>query len=430
MIAQIDTSSLDAYLLLPVGPGEALNEQLQACVETEQAAHGCVTLTDDFSHEPADLTPVMRAWYSAEVAPRRLQALAELRARFGDDRFGAGAVRGHLFESELDQLEHDRRASQRTVHDRFHRENTSLVKARDIARSEYEHERALAGSRDPILPRPTLYFAVLLVFVVGEFLLNIESIRQVPIITSWALATGATAFCALALGWAGHIHGQMLKQWSFWFGPQDTGRTFEGARYLGIGKVLLFMALGFIAYARSSFIFPKIQQAAILGVRPPSLLGSILAMLLTNVIVYAASAAWSFLRHDANPEYVNKAIKYEKLRQTLQSRIGGLNTELARLDQKHLQNVGRIQSFDREQQSAAAYTLNRAAFARFQAKDEAVKGAMDRYRTALVRRLRREKIDPVFVKARLDKEDAAKTERLSAEDWLATSLGIKLISAS
>jgi hypothetical protein len=422
--------SVEEYAALDVSAGSALDLDLQKTITNEQSRDEVLQLTDDFHHDPSCLTPMMAAWYRANIAPKRLKALAELESAFQVDAIGDTGVRSSFFEAEVDKLAQTRRQDQHQAIEGFYREFHDLMHARDNARREYEEARAYENGRDPVLPRPIVYWSVLAFLMAMEFLINFESILRVPHIASPFIATGATILLAIALGAAGHIHGEILKQWNYYFGPHDKTRSLQGARWGSMGAVMLLAALSFIGYARTVFIIPLIQEARILGSAPPSLLGSVLSMLLTNVIVYVISAAWSFIRHDQNPDYVVKAVRYNELKSQVLRKTTGLNAEFDRLDERYRQDIARAEGFERQQRGTPNYPINMERVSWVKSKDESVRGALDRYRNSLVQKTRDTGGDIRFQVAVLNKEDAAKTQYLTAEEYLAIHIHLKMLSTS
>lgn len=206
----------------------------RSAAETEDADERArIMLTGDLDQSPAGLTPNMSAWYARFVAGRRHAAIAAVRNRFeGDQVRGVPSI---LAESEIDRVGHETARAKHRALNEFFTNRAALMRASDELARDYERMCAEQGGRKPRMISPKLYAAGLGVVVLLELFLNFESFMAVRFIGSPFLATGITALVALAIGWASHLHGTLLRQWDYYFGPHDQVRRLQGWRMLGIG---------------------------------------------------------------------------------------------------------------------------------------------------------------------------------------------------
>jgi hypothetical protein len=422
-------SALEKYVTLDVKAGSELDKALMGRVSEEQAAVGRIHLSDDYSVLPFGLTPQMQSWFLETVAPVRGQALSEIKGLFSADVFGEAGSRGHLHESELGQADQIRTNARRDVITQFYRGQETRIRERDGARRDYDTLRAREGGREPVAPSPWLYGLGLFVVLVIEMLLNFESLEKLPIIKSPFMASGAAMILALGLGFSAHVHGEILKQWHWYFGPQDRVRMWQGGRLLVLAELALSATLVFIGYARYEYILPKVQEALLLAQDPPSAVLSVLFMVSSNFIVFLVGVYWSYRNHDLNPEYPKKYHKWLKHRRLFEKAFLGLKAELGRLDSKHAEDVQSLGQFDSTQRSAPNYNRNREAVQAFLAADAGVRGALERYRTRLIKHLREAGKDPEFILP-IVAEDGSTAITLTAEKYLAgeTTLHLKVLT--
>jgi hypothetical protein len=326
----------------------------------------------------------MSSWYSRFIASSRHAAIAAARSRFEADT--VRGVPSVLLESEADQVNHHAAREKHRVLNEFFVNNMPLRTEADTLARDYEQMRAEQGGRKPRMVAPGLYWAGLGVVVLLELFVNFESFMSVPYISSPFLATGITGLVALAIGWASHLHGTLLRQWDYFFGPHDKIRRLQGWRMLGIGSVLLAVALGAVLGARYFYILPKIDQALLTGMEPPTIIGSLSFMIAGNLIVYLVGVAWAYTTHDEIPDYPATARKAEKARKNFDKAFKRqVAEEIVRLEQKAASDLDKLRKRAIAQEVSPNHAANRRLYQMIRKKDEEVAAVLKDYRARLAR---------------------------------------------
>ncbi len=419
--------AMDAYAALDVSKGGQLDAELQSGLEREHAEGGRIELTDQLRAVPSGLTPQMLGWYQAHVAPVRTAALQELKTAFQGDTLSKTAVgRGMLVPAEMAANDHDKVLGYHAVHTDFRRQEMGRIEARDTAAAEYQQARAYQNNRDAVVT-PWWYGVGLAVIVAMEMAVNFESVMQLPMVSSPFFATGLAILIGLAVGFAAHVHGTVLKQWHYWFNSFERTRIWQASRKLAIGGMLLAVSLGMIGWARYFYVQPLIQEALINGLEPPNVAFSIIFMTLSNVIVYGVGVIWAYFNHDADYDYPGKKIALDKAERELAAVTGLINRRLKDIDDKHAMRRKQLETFDQQQRSGPRYAESSKALARFCAADKQIEAAMQRYKAALVERLRGQGHQAEFVQPTVTRDDAALEERMTAERFLGRPVELKLL---
>lgn len=410
-----------AYQQIDLTPNSEAVAWLDVRAETEETGeHGLVRLTGDLEQAPAGLTPNMSSWYGRFIAARRQAALNAARNRFESDQ--VRGVPSILIESEQDRVDHECARDKHRMLNEFYVNNAPLKAEADQLTQDYERMRAEQGGRKPRMVSPKLYAAGLALVVLLELFVNFESFMSVPYITSPFLATGITGLVALAIGWAAHLHGSLLRQWDYYFGPHDNTLRLQGWRMLGIGSTLLLVALGAVLGARYFYILPRIEQAILLGSEPPSLLGSLSFMLAGNVIVYLVGAAWAYATHDEIPDYPTVKRRADAKRREYESKFRRQTAdEINRLEHKAAAEKEKLRRRATAQEVSPNHVTNRSLFQLIRNKDEEVAAVLKDYRARLARN--HPKIRYQYPDREVTTQDRYK--ELSAGEWAAEDLPLK-----
>ncbi|MDP3800611.1 hypothetical protein [Brevundimonas sp.] len=418
---------VDGYRALDLTQGSSLCVSLMDSVEHEQAEGGRIDLTDELGSHPCGFTPQMMSWYQSEIAPARSAALAEVRSGFeGAALNRTAAGRGKLIPAERTRNDQAKLIGYNLVHTDFRRDHQQKIDERETRRAEFEEARAMRGNRDPVLTR-FWYYLGLVAVVVLEAGVNVESLMQLPWITSGLFATTAAILVGLSVGGASHLHGTVLKQWHYWFNSHESTRVWKASRKIAIGTVLLGAGLALIAWARFYYIQPQIEIAIIRGTTPPNLITSIMFMTVTNVIVYGVGAMLAYFCHDEDPDYPPKKVELDKAEKALDGLRRSINLKLKEIDDRWHAELRKLEVFETSQSSSPAWEANRQALARLTAVDDRVEAALNRYKNALVSRLRSQGQAPIFVQPTVTRDDAGREERLSAEQYLARPAKLRML---
>ncbi|HEX8401562.1 MAG TPA: hypothetical protein VF628_07625 [Allosphingosinicella sp.] len=409
------------YQSIDLGPNSEAVAWLDVRSDMEELSeHGVVRLTDDLDQAPAGLTPNMSSWYSRFIASRRHAAIAAARSRFEAD--SVRNVPSVLLECEVDQVRHKAARDKHRRLNEFYVNHAPLKAEAEQLTQDYELMRAEQGGRKPRMVSPLLYGAGLTVVVLLELFVNFESFMSVPYISSPFLATGITGLVALAIGWAAHLHGTLLRQWDYFFGPHDRVLRLQGWRMLGIGTVLLLIALGAVLGARYFYILPRINNAILLGSEPPSLLGSLSFMIAGNVIVYLVGAAWAYVTHDEIPDYPSVKRRSDAKRAEYDRAFRrDVADEINRLDQKAAADVERLGKRAIAQEVSPNHVANRRLFQLVRNKDEEVAAILKDYRARLSRN--HPKVKYLYPDREVSTEQ--RFVEISAGEWAAKDLPLK-----
>ncbi len=159
------------------------------------------------------------------------------------------------------------------------------------------------------------YWAGLLLIGVAEWLINYDTFfifTGIP-----AIAVGATAVLGVALAFAAHGHGSILKQWAFRFGAhRERARRFGDWRLIGLSTLALLVVLAAAGGSRYAAVLHTIASQA-----GPNLLGAdavievhplrdVLLSLLANVAAWLVGVFLAYLTHDVDPDYVDATHQY------------------------------------------------------------------------------------------------------------------------
>lgn len=417
----------DRYAALELTSGSALSTELAAMAEHEEATDGRVKLTDDLSAWPAGMTPRMVEWWMTQIQPLRVRALEEIRSAFeGDALSSSSSGRGVFVDGELDRVQQNRtRDLERCLRD-FHANASHLANEQEEASRDYQQMHAREGREPDIHPGP-VYGAILALIVIIEAFLNWESLLRLPSFSP-AMATAAAVVIGAVITYAAHEQGTVLKQYSYWFGPHDKARFYQGVRRLILSAAALSVGLAAIGTARFFLLLPEVDRAILLGLEPPSIPGSILMLSMMNLAVFLVGVGVAFWFHDQNPQYVKAYNRAEAARAAYRHRFQtGVTREMARIDEKYRQDVALIRNMEKSMQSSPALKENSQAYARFQATDDAVRAALVRYKGTLVKVLKDRGLTPEFYRETVSSEDGVRLEQASAADFLAAQLHLKRI---
>lgn len=378
----------------------------------------------DYHSTAYGLTPQMLEWFSGRVQPARSEALRFIASQF--QALQVKAVSGFWLEAEVDRVEARRVRDTDTRIKAFHEANDRILGEIEEAAREYETIKA-RHQREPVMTPQVLYVLGILGVLTLEVFLNFESFMKVPFITSPFLATGATGLVAIGIAVAGHIHGTLLKQYDWYFGPEDRTRFFQGVRLAGWGTLLLVIAMSGVLGARYYYILPRIQEALLLGTRPPSLGGSLSFMAVGNVLVYAIGAAWAFFRHDLDPEFPRAKTRLDRLKNAYDGRFNNdLGAEINRLRLKAEREIETLRQRHISVALAPGFNEAQDKAARLVAHDMKITSALAAYRAQLVDHLRKEKRSVAFDLPVPRVESGIRTQSLDAPGFLAHKLHLSL----
>lgn len=395
--SQQTPESIQAYLGVDYSTAGAIARDLLERVEGE-ASQDETTLSDLTGPAPANLTSEMLAWYQANVAPKRNEAMRAVQHLF-QDQAEQGKADGFALQLRLGQLDEDLLVDKlkfyRDHAERFHSQSAEIKQTQiDLLRKRHEYETKKAElGRDAKALNKWLYFGVMFIVLFGsEAAINLESFEALPW-ASPAIAWGATVLIGLAIGLAAHYHGTVYKQYGYYFDPAESDSKRGPAwRMIAGGGLALSVALSFIYYARSAYMMAYLGSVGDLAADSHSsnYLWVVGGSLLGNILVYLTGTLWAYLLHDSDPEFPELKAEVEALDRKLTALKLSLESarvrKLEQLNAAHGKAVETARRMNTFLSSQARYRRPQEVLASVVRQDDAVCALLLSYRTKLTQR--------------------------------------------
>jgi len=425
-----DNSQVDGYRSLDLSPsGELVSNLLAGLpneVETQQ-----IRLTDHVGELPANLTPYMASWYRSYISGPRGQALDAVSTILGVNN-DQKRTRGVFLERTISH-EQDRRIEQKRQAQKSSREKRGADYERyDSARHEYakakeDYDELRARHGREARPTPIWYLPAIGVIGVFEALINFESFSALEMFTP-AIATGVTMIVAIAIAYASHLHGTVIKQLESRFGAhRKDGDRASSAWMLSIGFLLLSSVLSLVWYARNSLLAEQLLENSVIGGEAPSALFMIGGSMIGNVLVWLLGVAIAFYAHDEDhnyPEALKHKLKAEKKMYALHERINQpLNREFEKIDAICEKEIAQARNKHASLASDTEFSIGRSLLAKVAEQDSRVIAALELYRMQLTSALRGKRAQ-FEVQPELD---AVEEEMLDATRYAARPLALKYL---
>lgn len=378
--------SLNAYSSIGLGKTSEASKDLfdRLSQEVDQSSL-VLTPVHNTDGTPPFLTQEMAAWLARYIQPSRSSALQEVAEEFKKHNC-------KFLEQELELIEHKKLAD-------ISGERALLRQNKDVEflrghyiqlKMDYDTLRSNHG-RDAKRWTPILYWVVLFCFMFPEFLINWDSFLKIPGFTP-AYATGLILVVAIAFAFSAHSIGRIAKQWKDLFGGHvELTEKRKTRRELLVGILLFVLGLVAVGWGRWFFIQGAILEKTILrggGLDFSDLLQFGGAML-GNLLVYLLGVLWSFMKHDAIPDF--SELRYE-LTRTQNKLAAAFEKYLTRRNQQHFQRAqkdkAQAQRFEESQKKREGYVQARQAFTRLRNKDTEVLALLREYRNRLLAKLK------------------------------------------
>ena len=310
--------AIQAYVGLDLTPSSAAYQALMSRATQEAALRELTITTEGDSNAPSEgLTQGMLTWYQSHVAQLRTSAISTAEDLASQITLGKGTP-GIVERVKVDEAKRTLARRRSEILSAFRNENATLIKDLDDTDTEHDRLRIQEGGRDAKVPNHFVEWGILLpLIMLPEALLNFESFRRAPIIQSDFQALGATIIVGIGIAIAAHLIGRFIRQFSFFMRADDERSNRAGWPLWSIGIVLLTVALGVVAYARYQYLIPLAEQAIILGRSPPNIMAQTAGLLGGNMVVFLIGVGLTFMLHDPNPEFSDKARKLKKLEDKL-----------------------------------------------------------------------------------------------------------------
>jgi hypothetical protein len=199
--------------------------------------------------------------------------------------------------------EEERKLRQSSKYERIDNRNSyseGLIKA---FREKHGNREAVMFARSPF------YGFLLFLVLLTECFINYNAFNifwGVP-----AVAFGSTVVLGALLALSAHGYGEILKQWSFRFGPdRDPAKRWTDWRMFGMSTTGLVIVLLFTGWARWAaaidLIGSQSQTSALgsIGVVQVDPSRDVLVSLIANLGAWMVGVIISYLAHDPDPEYM------------------------------------------------------------------------------------------------------------------------------
>ncbi|MEW9796651.1 hypothetical protein [Alteromonas sp. CYL-A6] len=231
------------------------------------------------------------------------------------------------------------------------------------AKDRFETMRDEHGGKPPVKKRTWLYVFSILGIGFIEWFINFSTFN-----TKYpeGIAFGMTVLVALAIAFASHFHGALIKQRIALFA---TYRTISQKRQIVLWQLimtlLLFIALAVVTYARydvlseSMFASGASSLPSLPGqeVEEASIWSELWPFVLMNFVVYLIGIAISYITHDSEPDYQEAEKDYQKAKALFFKAKDGLLAEERRIDAEYENKLSAIKNTQKastaEQQNIA-----------------------------------------------------------------------------
>ena len=188
------------------------------------------------------------------------------------------------------------------------------------SKDSFDAFRDKYGNRSATMFASTLsYWLLLSLVLITECFINYHAFNAfwgVP-----AVAFGTTLVLGVLLALSSHGHGELLKQWSFRFGPErDPAKRWTDWRMFGMSTTALVIVLAFTGWARWAAAIDMLgnqSQASALGnigVVQINPLRDVLVSLIANLGAWMLGVFISYLGHDPDPDYMSATKQFLKAR--------------------------------------------------------------------------------------------------------------------
>ena len=183
----------------------------------------------------------------------------------------------------------------------------------DAFRDKHANRNAVMFARNPV------YWLLLCLVLLTECFINYHSFNAfwgVP-----AVAFGTTVILGVLLALSAHGYGEILKQWSFRFGPErEPAMRATDWRMFGLSSAALLIVLAFTGWARwaaaMDSLGAQVQESALgnLGAIEVNPARDVLVSLIANLGAWMVGVILSYLAHDQDPDYMSATKQFRSAR--------------------------------------------------------------------------------------------------------------------
>jgi hypothetical protein len=396
----------------------------------EESTHSTIPLTPLYSSEalPPYFTPNMASWYKYFVQPYRTRLLNDVTEEL-QAQSGRRGQKPFILEIERDRIEMRKYDAIQTERDAFMlRKDAANIYAELSDKSDQYNLIKSDHGRDAKRWTPVLYWVVLFIFMVPEFMINWESFLKIPVLMNTpALVLGSVLLVAAFFAFSSDRIGMVLKQRQDRFGGGVSATERRKSHFeLWLGLVLFLIGMGIVVWGRYMLITDIIREKSILkgeGFGSEEML-LFAGALLGNIGVWLAGVLWSFVKHDSVPEFSELQASVEKLRSEM-SRI--YNKHLTSRNQRHIlaaqKLMEQLDKSDKAQQARATGSQDaRQLFNSLRNKDDEALALLEEYRSRLVSKIKSQSRHVVFLIDDISKADLNIREEMLPDVYGSSSL--------
>lgn len=413
--------AVQAYVDLDLSPGSPAVQALMSRAAQESQQREITITTEGDSNAPSEgLTQGMLTWYQNHVAFLRTTAISSTEDLASDITLGKGTP-GQLERVKVDEAKRNLARRRAEILSRFRNENAKDIKELEDTEREHNHIRIAEGGRDAKVPNHFVEWGILLpLIMLPEGLLNFESFRRAPIIQSDFQALGATIIVGIGIAIAAHLIGRFIRQFSFFMRSDDERSNRAGWPLWSIGIVLLTVALGVVAYARYQYLIPLAEQAIILGRAPPNIMAQTAGLLGGNLVVFLIGVGLTFMLHDPNPDFSDKARKLAKISNKVEGiRKSQVTSKLRDIERRFKEDTEAVQRVTQQMTNQPGFANLRSNVNAIEGKDRQVMGVLSAYKQALIDAISQRDQRFTFEKYYSTGDRTADAERVKLADYAA-----------
>jgi hypothetical protein len=239
-------------------------------------------------------------------------------------------------DDELAAIERELRQSPRYEDIDRHKQRAEVLYESFLNR--HANRAAVMFAKNPF------YWLMIGMVGVTEWFINFNAFYQFFHVI--AFAAGTTVILAVLLALSSHGHGEVLKQWSYRFGPQrDPAKRWTDWRIFGMSTAGFVIVLGFTGAARYvaalDFLGSQAQTSALgsVGIVQVNPLRDVAISLLANIGAWMVGVIISSFAHDADPEYMDATRQYRKIRKKWNKARAHHTVRLKHIEAKHAKAI-------------------------------------------------------------------------------------------
>ena len=415
------TTPLDNYLGIDLAHDALIARDLFARIDRE-AQRSSIKLTGDGDRgaPSPNLTREMLSWLSASIGGKRQTALAAIEAAARQIR-DVGNTEGIVAEIEEDRLKRDRHARETEETRAFYERRKDQIDKLNRLESEYNAQREDLGDRDAIVPPLLVEWGLPLLVAVPEGFMNYGSF--VSLAGLGVAGLGLTIVAGVAIGVAAWLAGRFWKAWHFFMRADDDDQQKRGLRMIGLATVLLVVALGFVGYARYKTVAEKALEMAVLGLPPPNPALQTVLLLTGNLLVFFIGAAITYILHDEDPLFAERAAKLSKHRAGFESVKGReLDRKIAEIRRGFRQKYDLMMKRAERMRRSKDYDVVAEDMGKLKAKDQEVVGLLQSYRAQLVNEIEQRGATCTFTPSTQERQAGNATSTIDLNDFAAMEL--------